>query len=168
VKIVAVSDSHGNPGLLREAVEAAQLGAPIDVLVHCGDGVRDLAAAEAVVRAANPDARVYAVRGNCDIGAFSVPALELFEANGVRVMASHGHAYGVKTQYAALLAAARERGAKIVFFGHTHRPLLEAVGGIYLINPGAICNHLPGNTAYARVLVDSAGGVRADLMPWLA
>lgn len=167
MKIIAFSDSHGNVNLLRDAVEQATRGARIDACVHCGDGVRDLDAVAPILRAHNPDIRLYAVRGNCDLGAFDMPVLEQFELNGVRMFATHGHVYNVKTEYGALLCAAEARGAKVAFFGHTHRPLLEPAHGLYLINPGAICQHMPGNIAYAQVTVEADGKVRADLMPWL-
>ena len=167
MKIVAFSDSHGNRGLLRDAVEMAMRGSPIDVCVHCGDGARDMDAIAPILRDRYPDIRIYTVRGNCDIGAFDLPMLEYFEVNGVRMIATHGHAYNVKTGYESLLCEAASKGAKVAFFGHTHKPLLEAARGIYLINPGAIAQHMAGNIAYAQVLVDSAGTIRADLMRWL-
>jgi uncharacterized protein len=168
VKIVAFSDSHGSREMLRSAAEAAMRGAPIDICVHCGDGVRDMDAVEPILRAANPDVRVYTVRGNWDVGTFSLPVLELFEANGVRMIATHGNAYDVKTHYGALLSAAQQHGAKVAFFGHTHRPMLEAIQGIYMINPGALYQCQRGNVAYAQVLVDARGVIRADLMTWQA
>ncbi len=168
MKIVAVSDSHGNRGLLREAVLQALRGMPIDVFVHCGDGARDTEAVEPLLRDANPAVRLCVVRGNCDVGAFLYPALELFEAGGLTMMATHGHAYGVKSGYWELAAAAKDHGAKIAFFGHTHRSLLEAVHGVYLVNPGAICGRPESNVAYAQVISEAGGRFRADLMNWLA
>jgi uncharacterized protein len=168
MKVVAVSDSHGNRGLLREAVLQALRGAPVDVFVHCGDGARDVEAVEPILRDANPAVRLYVVRGNCDAGAFQYQALELFEAGGLRMMATHGHAYGVKNGYGELASAAKDHGAKIVFFGHTHLPLLEAVHGVYLVNPGAVCGRPDSGVAYAQVLSEAGGRFRADLMNRLA
>ena len=167
MRIVAFSDSHGNHGLLRDAVEIAMRGSPIDVCVHCGDGARDMEAVEPILRDKYPGIRIYTVRGNCDIGAFNVPVLEYFEVGGVRMIATHGHAYHVKSEYDSLLCEAETLGAKVAFFGHTHRPLLEAIRDVYLINPGAVCQHMPGNIAYAQVLVQADGKIRADLMHWL-
>ena len=168
MKNVAFSDSHGNPGMLRDAVESCLRGTKPDICVHCGDGVRDLDAVEPILRDANPNIRIYGVRGNCDFSAFQYPITEVFEADGVRMMATHGYTFDVKTQYEALLCAAREQHAQVAFFGHTHRPLLEFVRGIYLINPGAICQRMAGHTAYAQVLVEPGGQIRADLMKWLS
>lgn len=168
MKIIAVSDSHGSRSLLREAVQQALAGAPVDVFVHCGDGVRDVDAVAPLLTDANPNVRIYTVRGNCDMGAFRSPALELFEADGVRMMAAHGHAYNVKYGLHQLSSAAAEQGAKIVFFGHTHLPLLDPAGSVTLINPGAVSLRRSGGIAYAQVLVAADGTFRADLMPWRA
>ena len=166
MKIIALSDTHGNRSALREVVIQSLEGAPVDICVHCGDGARDMDAAEPLLREANPNVRVYAVRGNGDLGAFQYPTLELFEANGILVMATHGHLYNVKSEYESLLCAAQSRNAKVVFFGHTHCPFLEAVHGVYLMNPGSVAYRLTGNVAYAQVMVDPAGNIRADLMRW--
>ena len=167
MRIVAFSDSHGNLDRLREGVLQALTIAPIDILVHCGDGARDVAAVEALVRDRNADARFYVVRGNCDMSAFDFPAQEVFEAYGIRCLATHGHLYHVKTELETLLSTARARSAQIVFFGHTHHSFLQMPQGVYLINPGAVANQLRGNVAYAQVNLSPAGVNRADLMPWL-
>ena len=166
-KIIAVSDSHGNRDLLRNALSQAAQGSPIDLCVHCGDGVRDMDSLTDTITQASPHARVYSARGNCDLASFDVPTLTLFEANGVPMMVTHGHLFGVKHELESLLCVAEARKAKVVFFGHTHHPFLETVRGITLINPGAICAQMPGNIAYAQVLVDAGGKVLADLMKWL-
>ena len=168
MKIIAVSDSHGNLRQLRDALEQAMRGAPIDVCIHCGDGVRDLDAIAPILLDANPNARLVGVRGNCDMAAFDAPPLELLEVGGVRVLATHGHLYQVKHGLESLCCMAEARGAQIAFFGHTHRPFLEMVRGVYMINPGAICAQMPGNIAYAQVLVQPDGAFRGDLMKWLA
>ena len=168
MKIVAFSDSHGNRSILRDAAFTALQRGPIDICVHCGDGARDMDAIEPILLDANPNTQIYAARGNCDFGAFSLPYMETFEANGVRMLVTHGHTYDVKTHYAGLTSVAESLHAKVAFFGHTHRPMLEAVHGIYLINPGAICAYMPGNVAYAQVIVAPDGKIRADLMSWLS
>ena len=72
MRIVAVSDTHQNTELLRRSVRQAIEDGPIDVFIHCGDGVRDLECVEQELLAANPRIRIYAVRGNCDLGAYRV------------------------------------------------------------------------------------------------
>ena len=166
MRIIAVSDSHGNRGLLREAVEQAVRLGRMDVFVHCGDGVRDIESVAPILRDHNPDIRIYAVRGNCDVGAFDYPAAELFEAGGVRMMVTHGDLYRVKSETYTLCDKARSLGAQVAFFGHTHEPLLQPAVGTYLVNPGSIAQQSSG-IAYAQVLVNADGRFTADLYRWL-
>lgn len=167
MRVIAVSDSHGCRGLLRDAVVQAAAGGRVDVFVHCGDGVRDVDTVAPILRDHNPDVRIYAVRGNCDVGAFDYPAAELFEASGVRMMATHGDLYHVKSGTYALCDKARDLGAQVAFFGHTHKPLLQPAAGTCLINPGSLAQQ-GGIYAYAQVLVHADGRFTADLFRWLA
>jgi len=166
MKVIAVSDTHGNLNYLRDAVEQALESPAPDVWVHCGDGARDMDAVEPILLDANPNMRIYRVRGNGDFSLHLLPTMELFEVGGVRMIAAHGHTFSVKEQYEALLCKAESLGAKVAFFGHTHSPFLENARGVWLINPGAVCQRLAGNTAYAQVTVSPEGKLRADLIKW--
>ena len=51
---------------------------------------------------------------------------------------THGHRHGVKSGTECLLAAAREKGAQAVLFGHTHRAVCrKEEDGLWVINPGS-------------------------------
>lgn len=112
-------------------VAAARRAAP-DVLIHLGDYIRDAWA----LRAAFPTLPLYAVAGNCDFSARE-PDTQLVLLGPVRVLLTHGHRYGVKNGTDSLLAAAREQGAALVLYGHTHIPRCETLGGVTLLNPGS-------------------------------
>ena len=77
------------------------------------------------------------VPGNCDWGSFDQPE-RLLEYEGVRVLMMHGHNRNVKSSPLAAQYAAREWGADVLLFGHTHRPLVDYDGTLYTMNPGAI------------------------------
>ena len=118
-----ISDTHG---LIRpEALHALD---GVDLIVHAGDvgGGRVLEALSAV-------APVHAVYGNVDVRDGLLPAAFDRDLAGVRVHVSHGHEVGRPTP--ARLAA-RYR-ADVIVYGHTHRPLVEHVGPILVVNPGA-------------------------------
>lgn len=168
MRIVAFSDSHGFRGDLTDAILLAQSRGKIDICVHCGDGADDFEDLASVLRAANPCAQLYGVRGNCDLGCINTPYTAAFGANGVHCMVAHGHALGVKSGYHMLVEAAKRQGAKVAFFGHTHVAVNEVVGGVTLLNPGAICNRRAGRTAYAEVVVGEDGQFTARLIPWLS
>ena len=129
MKIIAVSDTHGRPDRLIEAVEKYT---DADLFVHCGDGASDLEIAEN----AYPHKKFYGVCGNCDF-ICSLPPEILFTADGKRVYVTHGHLYDVKHGLYRLLDVARKHRADIVLFGHTHSTYCRYRDGIWFVNPGA-------------------------------
>ena len=60
------------------------------------------------------------------------------ERGGVRILMMHGHTRGVKSSAMNACYAAREYGAQILLFGHTHRPLVDWDGTLWVMNPGSI------------------------------
>ena len=54
----------------------------------------------------------------------------------------HGHTRNVKASPLSAQYAAREYGADVLLFGHTHRPLVDYDGALYTMNPGAAGDHL--------------------------
>lgn len=164
MRIIAVTDSHQNTALLQRSVQQAIEDGPIDVFIHCGDGVRDLDCVEQELLAANPRIRIYAVRGNCDLGAFEYPETELADLQGVRAFITHGHLYQVKHGLGHLAKAAREQNAKLAFFGHTHQALVAEKHGVMLINPGSLTSWFQGDTAYLEVTIGSNEIIRENFV----
>ena len=60
------------------------------------------------------------------------------ELGGVRILMMHGHTRHVKSGPMAAMYAARECGADILLFGHTHQPLVDRSGDLWVMNPGCI------------------------------
>jgi putative phosphoesterase len=88
---------------------------------------------------------VLAVSGNCDTFTFygggNAEEEIVISLGGKRIMMTHGDLYSVKHSLTRIVAAASEKGADIVLFGHTHTPHLSYVSGerpYYLFNPGSI------------------------------
>ena len=128
VKAAVFSDTHGNTAPMLEAARAAKA----DVLIHLGDYDRDAQA----LRDAFPDTPVYSVCGNCDIMPLA-PEKLVVPLGAVKALLVHGHRYGVSAAQADwLVFAAREEGAQLAMFGHTHSAFCEQVGGVTLLNPG--------------------------------
>lgn len=130
MRILVVSDTHGNFGNLRRAI-LAQPGA--EVVIHLGDGEDDLLRAQRTF----PERAFFAVRGNCDLASSLPPAGE-YEAEGARVFFTHGHLYGVKSGQYAIVCAARERKANVLLYGHTHQAFTDYEDGLYMMNPGSL------------------------------
>ena len=128
MKIIVVSDSHGARHSLMRIM---QLNRDADIVVHCGDSRNELAE----MQLEYPDKVYYTVKGNCDWG--PLPLIEEFTVEGVRFMACHGHMVNVKYGLEELEKAARERGADVALFGHTHIAHDEYRDGVRLFNPGS-------------------------------
>lgn len=131
-----LSDSHGDLELAEEAV--SRMGG-VDLLLHAGDYYHD-----ALYLGERCGLPVRGVVGNCDRGV-NGPQEELLELEGWRIYLTHGHLYGVKGGLLRLHFRARELGARIAVFGHTHVAQQEQVDGITLLNPGSIARSRLGD-----------------------
>lgn len=138
-RALILSDIHGETTTLRWLLEETwkQVG-PIDAYICLGDGVRDFDNAEAFIRQRDEHAAMYAVRGNCDFTA-AHPDRLLIHLGGLKIYMTHGHIHRVKGSLDYLRSAAREAGADIALYGHTHRANVEYTTP-WLINPGAAEN----------------------------
>ena len=64
---------------------------------------------------------------------------------------THGHLHGVKTGLERLLTAARNEGAQMVLYGHTHQADYHIEeDGLYVLNPGS-CRGYGGSAALLEV-----------------
>lgn len=131
MKILIVSDSHGNTSALRTAVQRENP----DRVFHLGDVNRD------VQRLAGefPTLPMDAVAGNCDGWGTDLPDQLVVMAGGVKFLLTHGHRYHVKLGIGMVVNEAKSQGVDVVCFGHTHRAMHELwTGGIWVVNPGTI------------------------------
>ena len=150
MRILVISDSHGDQWAVRQAIEA-QPGA--DIILHLGDGARDMED----VAMSYPHKMVYQVRGNCDFSSgVMIPYARDEILGGRKCFMTHGHLYGVKSDLYRITCAARERGAEILLFGHTHVPLATYDDGLYILNPGSVGH---GDGRYGIVDITPAGVV---------
>ncbi len=135
MRILVVSDTHGDSQSLRRAI----LSQPqAEAVIHLGDGQAEMEQA----RHSFPEKMFLPVRGNCDLGS-SLPNTGEFMANGHKIFYTHGHLYGVKSGDYNIISAAREHGAKILLFGHTHLPREDYEDGLYILNPGRLSGWEP-------------------------
>lgn len=131
MKLLVLSDSHGTMQYMCDAVEKEHP----DYIIHLGD--HDDEADE--LSCFYPDIPIAAVRGNCD--RFSnKPDSRLAVYGGLKVFFCHGHTFGVKSGLLRVIYAAKEAGADILLFGHTHIPFHDVADGLTILNPGACGN----------------------------
>lgn len=150
MKILVLSDTHGDLKSLEKAVN--KYGRKADIIVHCGDGTRG----EAMWLKNNcTDSAVICVKGNCDFGS-SLNDVEVIDVSGKKIMITHGHLFSAKYGMGGLYRKAKEQGADIVLFGHTHTATDTTIDGVQFINPGS-CGGWHPTCAVAEI--DSKGNV---------
>ena len=153
MKACVFSDSHGLVGHMMSVIEMEKP----DICFFLGDGERDLVRLEERF----PDLPIYAVRGNCDFR-MDLQKLLICNVEGVIIFATHGHLSNVKYEddLRTLTYQAKEAGADIALFGHTHCQHLSENDGVTLLNPGtAGYGYYPG---YAVLNIEN-GRFSADL-----
>ncbi len=151
MRILVVSDSHGNAQALRRALDAQPDALTV---IHLGDGLREAEEMERLY----PERTFHMVWGNSDFAAGALyPETGELICRGKRICYTHGHRYQVKLGLTAAVLAARERRADLLLFGHTHRPLTDYERGLYLLNPGSVGK----NGSYGIVDITNAGIVTA-------
>ena len=88
----------------------------------------------------NAGAPVYMVAGNNDYRTSCPDEMDI-TLDGCRFFLSHGHRMTLRQERAPLrrlLGEALRHRARVVVFGHTHRPMIRRFLGIWFINPGSL------------------------------
>ncbi|NLY74977.1 MAG: YfcE family phosphodiesterase [Firmicutes bacterium] len=148
MKVVIVSDSHGNFGVLKRIAEREM---PFDLMFHLGDGIEEAVRVQQLI-GFNLDG----VEGNNDVkGIF--PASLTLGFGKKRCLFTHGHLFEPRRDLSLLAAYAKQSRADLVFFGHTHQYYDGIVKGVRLLNPGSVCSHLTKEAAYLLLKVDEKG-----------
>lgn len=143
MKILVLSDSHGNVSNMLQAVERE---AP-RMILHLGDCWRD----GEHLHDACPGIEFHQVPGNCDFRPAEESQWLLFIGDK-RVLICHGHTYGVKQSLLSAGYAAEEQNLDCFLFGHTHNPLVDMRGKTLFLNPGSIGDYR--RPTYGVVTID--------------
>ena len=130
MKILVVSDTHGDSKNLYKVI-MSQLKA--DVIIHLGDGAKDIDKIKNLLN----NKTILQVCGNCDIGSTLPETLEE-NISGKKIFATHGNLFKVKKDLTQLITTALKKGANIVLFGHTHKPINTEQDTFHIINPGSL------------------------------
>ena len=158
MNFLVVSDTHGHLekvyDMYDKLSEMTLDGKPIDKIIHCGDYMRDGASIGDYL--ALP---AISVTGNCDGG--RERDYKVTEACGHRILVTHGHMEGVDYDPARLCYLAEENDCDIACFGHTHVPVFQKEGEIWLLNPGSLTfprDGTEGSCALLNVTEDHVDG----------
>jgi putative phosphoesterase len=133
MKLIVLSDTHDARGMLELAAQHIEENG-YDRIIHLGDIRGDARWLEDRL-----GREVVGVAGNCDFYSRDVREL-VRNFDGVKILMTHGDAYGVKRSYDRLSYRAEEMGCAAAFFGHTHQAFVGRVGGVLLVNPGTLLN----------------------------
>lgn len=153
--LAVLSDTHATADPpLTDAIRDALADAT--VAVHAGDFTTP-AVLDAFEAATD---RLVAVQGNRDAPGVRdrLPETATFEALDRRVLVVHGHEH----HSTSLPLLARQEEADVVIVGHTHRPGIERVGQVTVLNPGSHADPRGNRPAFATV-GQARGGVEGQL-----
>ena len=126
MKILVLSDSHGN---ISNMLQAAERESP-RLILHLGDCWRD----GERLHDRLPELSLEQVPGNCDFRG-SQPTERLLFLGDMRILMCHGHTYGVKQSLMRAGLAAEEKNLDLFLFGHTHKPLVDKAGKDAVFEP---------------------------------
>ena len=141
-RVLIMSDSHGNNGNVRKAIEKA---GKIDLMIHLGDVGTEYLQVERM-----SGVPTYMVAGNNDYGGF-LRDMCIIYIGSHKVLLTHGHRYNVHYGVDRLRYLALENECEIVMYGHTHVPFLDEGEDVTILNPGSIS--LPRQMGYKKTFM---------------
>lgn len=129
MRVVIISDTHRkNDNFIRIMEEMSQP----DMVIHCGDVEgSEYAISECA------GCPIEMVAGNNDFFS-SLPREREFMIGNYKVWLTHGHSYYVSMGNELIKQEAAAKGADIVMYGHTHKPVIEIGKDIIAVNPGSL------------------------------
>lgn len=127
MKLLIVSDSHGNSQILDDLVERYQN--QVDAFVHCGDS--ELRSSNLIW------SMMDTVAGNCDYDTGFQQQIVKRDLKYPYLIV-HGHQHDIRWTMDYLISLAKKKEVHFVFYGHSHVLRAEFIDGVFLINPGSI------------------------------
>ena len=131
MKILVVSDTHRKDDNLKLVLSEE---CPLDMLIHLGDAE---GSEHFIPDWVNPECRMEMVLGDNDFFSRLDREREI-DIAGHKAFITHGHYYGVSMGPEGLVDEAKSRGCDIAMYGHTHRPFLDVIDGVTVLNPGSL------------------------------
>lgn len=136
MKIVVVSDSHGDTAILEKI---ALIHQDASIFYHLGDSEL-------------PPYVLYgygyaSVKGNCDYEPYVLNRDVTLE--GFKIHMEHGHGFSFQSDPNKYV---ENLGVDIFLFGHTHRKLATYVGNTLVFNPGSLTRPRDGEKGSYLVL----------------
>lgn len=128
MKIGILSDTHTVKACIDKTIPYLS---ECDLIIHAGDNFAD---SKYIHNMTNIG--IMAVKGNCDFD--NVEDELVFDIEDKAILLCHGDKYNVKYGLEDIEYRAKQVGADIVIFGHTHTPLNIEKDNILYLNPGSV------------------------------
>ena len=163
MNILVISDSHGRRDRIKEVIDR-QIRRP-DALFFLGDGLSDVDWCD------TSGIALFKVRGNCDSiflnDMTDAPDEQTVNLDGIRIMMTHGHNYGVKSTLTPLISASVKKNVDILLFGHTHEGFemtlmpendlgIKLEKPLYIMNPGSLGSYA---ATFGTISTDASGRI---------
>ena len=151
MRILIVSDTHGEVGRVIEVYKKLAKESPVDLIVHCGDYADDAAKIQRML-----GKRVLWVRGNCD-GCFDEKEFAVLETEAGNFFVCHGHMQNIGYSKQDLYYYACQEECIGAIYGHTHRADKTELGDFLFLNPGSLTRPRDGSGGTFALLNTSEG-----------
>lgn len=125
-KILVISDTHG---LVLPLKEIFDKHTDVTEIFHCGDS--ELMNFDPILK------KVHIVRGNCDYDR-TLPNDLFIKVGQHKIYMAHGHMHSVKSSLDKLQKHAKDMGAEIALYGHSHIAKANMMDGVLMVNPGSL------------------------------
>lgn len=155
MKILVIGDTHGQLNKVREICKKLK---NIDIIAHTGDFLSDARRLEREL-----GIPVAAVKGNCD-GSCSSDDFEIIDTEFGKILLTHGHMQNVNYHLSNLMYKAMEEKCRAVFFGHTHKSLIDETEGIHFVNPGSLTQPRDGSSGSYAIVKTSRDSFDASIV----
>lgn len=160
MRVLIVSDTHRHGENFYRALEEA---GHVSLVIHCGDVEGQEYEFEAAVREAL-DCPLVMAAGNNDFFSNLKNDVEV-QVGPYKALVTHGHNYYISMNNEFLKREAKARGYDMVFYGHTHRPVVDEKSGILAVNPGSLSypRQEGRKPSYAVMEIDEEGKTEVEI-----
>jgi len=149
MKILLISDTHGDSLKLKSEILPKYVK-EVDIAIHLGDFAKDLLDLQPTY----PTLTMVGVAGAFELG----QAERLLTLSGKRILLTHGHKNGVKSDLSRIAYYANEKGVDACFFGHTHASTIFTAGSVLIVNPGSVTEPRGNTNASIGIVTISPDG----------
>lgn len=129
MRILVISDTHRKLDNLEYVLEHV---GRMDLLIHLGDVEGQEMVIQGMVHCP-----VYTVAGNNDYFS-NLPKDVEVTIEGKKLFLTHGHQYLINQGTMWIKEEAMARGADLVLYGHTHKPMIQEEDHLMILSPGSL------------------------------